>query len=354
MINFCRSKTQSNSIESIKSMAHNKNILQDSHGRTHTYLRISLIERCNLRCSYCMPEEGVQLSPKSHLMTYEEIFEIAKTFVKHGVNKIRLTGGEPFIRKDIPVILEKLASLPVALSITTNAIIIDKFMDVLKLHGVKNINISLDSLNREKFKHITRRDQFDIVYKNLLLLVEENFNVKVNVVLIKGFNDDEIVQFINLTQNLPITVRFIEFMPFDGNKWDMGKLVSYEKIMEYVNVSFPKENIQRLQDAPNDTSKNYKISGYKGSFAIISSVTNPFCDSCNRLRLTANGQLKNCLFSSTESNLLATLREGKSIEPIIHKAVQTKLKMRGGMDTLEKLQEPKRHNNNRSMITIGG
>ncbi|CAH8283294.1 cyclic pyranopterin phosphate synthase [Mariniflexile fucanivorans] len=335
-------------------MSENKNILQDLHGRNHAYLRISLIERCNLRCSYCMPEEGVQLSPKSHLMTYEEIYDIAKTFVKHGVSKIRLTGGEPLIRKDIPVILEKLATLPVELSITSNAVIIDKFIDVLKVNGVNKINISLDSLDREKFKEITRRDQFDIVYKNMLLLVDEGFTVKVNVVLMKGFNQNEIIDFINLTKDLPIVIRFIEFMPFDGNKWDMGKMVSYAEVMEYVNASFSEENIERLQDAPNDTSKNYKISGYKGSFAVISSVTNPFCDSCNRLRLTANGQLKNCLFSSSESDLLTTLRAGNSIEPIIQKAVQAKFKVRGGMDTLKKLQEPKLHNNNRSMITIGG
>jgi molybdenum cofactor biosynthesis protein A len=335
-------------------MSENKNILQDSHGRNHAYLRISLIERCNLRCTYCMPEEGVQLSPKSHLMTYEEIYEIAKTFVKHGVTKIRLTGGEPLIRKDIPIILEKLATLPVELSITSNAIIIDNFIDVLKANKVNKINVSLDSLDREKFKHITRRDQFEKVYNNILLLVNEGFKVKVNAVLMKGFNDNEIIDFINFTKDLPISVRFIEFMPFDGNKWDMSKMVSYKEVMSYVNASFKEDQIERLQDAPNDTSKNYKIKGYQGSFAIISSVTNPFCDSCNRLRLTANGQLKNCLFSSTESDLLTTLRQGNSIEPIIQKAVQAKFKIRGGMDTLEKLQEPKLHNNNRSMITIGG
>ncbi|MFD0835851.1 GTP 3',8-cyclase MoaA [Mariniflexile aquimaris] len=335
-------------------MNEHNNILQDLHGRNHGYLRISLIERCNLRCSYCMPEEGVQLSPKSHIMTYEEIYEIAKTFVNHGVTKIRLTGGEPLIRKDIPVILEKLATLPVELSITSNAVIIDKFIDVLKENGVKKINISLDSLDKNKFHQITRRDQFDIVYKNMLLLVEEGFTVKVNVVLMKDFNENEIIDFINLTKDLPIVIRFIEFMPFDGNKWDMSKMVSYAEVMAHVNASFSEEDINRLQDAPNDTSKNYKIKDYKGSFAIISSVTNPFCDSCNRLRLTANGQLKNCLFSSEESDLLTTLRAGKSIEPIIQKAVQAKFKVRGGMDTLEKLQEPKLHNNNRSMITIGG
>lgn len=335
-------------------MNNSKNLLQDLHGRHHAYLRISLIERCNLRCTYCMPEEGVKLSPKSNLMTYEEIYEIAKTFVKHGVTKIRLTGGEPLIRKDIPFILEKLATLPVELSITSNAIIIHKFINVLKANGVKKINVSLDSLDREKFNHITRRDEFEIVYKNILLLVKEGFQVKVNAVLMKSFNDNEIIDFINFTKELPISVRFIEFMPFDGNKWDMSKMVSYTEVMEYVNTSFSSSQIERLLDEPNDTSKNYKIKGYKGRFAIISSVTNPFCDSCNRLRLTANGQLKNCLFSATESDLLTALRDAKPIEPIIKKAVLAKFKIRGGMDTLKKLQEPKLHNNNRSMITIGG
>ena len=329
-------------------------ILTDPFGRDHTYLRISLVERCNLRCSYCMPEEGVLLSPKSHLMTYEEIHTIAKIFVANGVTKIRLTGGEPLIRKDIPIILEKLSSLPIELSITTNAVIVDKFIDTLKNNGVKSINVSLDSLDKEKFRQITRRDEFEKVYDNIHLLVDEGFKVKVNAVLIKGFNDNEIIDFINFTKDLPVSFRFIEFMPFDGNKWNMEKMVSYKDVMQYVNTSFPEEQIERLQDAPNDTSKNYKIKGYKGSFAIISSVSNPFCDTCNRLRLTADGQLKNCLFSSSESDLLTALREGRSIEPIIKKAVQAKLKVRGGMDTIEKLREPKLHSHNRSMITIGG
>ncbi|MBN4047124.1 GTP 3',8-cyclase MoaA [bacterium AH-315-P13] len=335
-------------------MIKNNNIMTDTFGRVHTYLRISLIERCNLRCTYCMPEEGVILSPRSHLMTYEEIYTIAKTFVDNGVTKIRLTGGEPLIRKDIPIILEKLSSLPVELSITTNAVTVDRFIDTFKANGLKSINVSLDTLDAAKFKEITRRNDFEKVYNNILLLVSEGFKVKINTVLIKGFNDDEIIDLIKLTKELPVTVRFIEFMPFDGNRWDLKKMVSYKEVMQYVNDSFSKEQIERLQDAPNDTSKNYKIKGYKGTFAVISSVTNPFCDSCNRLRLTADGKLKNCLFSSTESDLLTTLREGKSIEPIIKKAVLSKLKVRGGMDTLKKLQEPKLHTQNRSMITIGG
>ncbi len=335
-------------------MKKENNILTDSFKRKHTYLRISLTERCNLRCAYCMPAEGVQLSPKFHIMTYDEIFTIAKTFVDNGVTKIRLTGGEPLIRKDVAVLFNKLSKLPVELAITTNGITIDRYLRELKENNILNINVSLDTLNEEKFKEITRRNQFDKVYKNILLLVEKGFKIKINAVLIKDFNDDEIIDFINLTKELPISFRFIEFMPFDGNKWDLKKMVSYAEIMKLVNNHFSKENVEKLQDAENDTSKNYKIKGYTGSFAIISSVTNPFCDSCNRLRLTADGKLKNCLFSATESDLLSRLREGKSIEPIIQKAVLGKLKVRGGMDTLEKLQEPKLHSQNRSMIVIGG
>lgn len=335
-------------------MSKNTNILTDTFGRQHNYLRISLTERCNLRCTYCMPAEGIPLSPKSHIMSFDEVYTIAKTFVDHGVTKIRLTGGEPLVRKDVDIILKKLASLPVELAITTNAVNVERHIATLKDCGIKNINVSLDSLDAEKFKHITRRDYFEKVYHNILLLVAEGFNVKLNVVLIKGFNDNEIVDFINLTQTLPVNIRFIEFMPFDGNKWDLKKMVSYKAIMEIVNNTFSDTEVIRLKDAPNDTSKNYKIEGYKGSFAIISSVTNPFCDTCNRLRLTANGQIKNCLFSSTESDLLTPLRNGESIEPIIERATRSKFKVRGGMNTLEKLQEPKLHTKNRSMIAIGG
>lgn len=335
-------------------MITDKKILTDTFGRAHTYLRISLIERCNLRCTYCMPEQGVALSPRSHLMTYEEIFTLAQLFVKYGVTKIRLTGGEPLIRKDLPIILEKLSSLPVSLGMTTNGVTVDRHMASLKQFGVNSLNVSLDSLNRERFKKITLRDEFEVVYRNIQLLVKEGFRVKVNMVVMKGVNDHEVVDFIQLTKDLPIAVRFIEFMPFDGNKWNIEKTVSYAEIMDMARRVFSEEQLIRLQDAPNDTSKNYQIKGYQGSWAVISTITNPFCDSCNRLRLTADGKLKNCLFSQSEADLLTALRAGKTIEPIIEKAVLAKLKVRGGMDTQEKLLEPKLHAQNRSMITIGG
>ena len=332
----------------------NAEILKDTFGRQHTYLRISLTELCNLRCTYCMPANGIQLSPRSHIMNFDEIYEFAKLFVSHGVSKIRLTGGEPLVRKDVEIILRKLATLPVALSMTTNAVVVDRYIQVLKECGILNLNVSLDSLDSEKFKILTRRDNFEKVFNNIHLLIKEGFSIKLNVVLMKGVNEDEIVDFINLTRDMDINVRFIEFMPFDGNAWNKQKLVSYSDIMAIVEEAYGIERVDRIKDTPNDTSKNYKIKEHKGSFAIISSVTNPFCDSCNRIRLTANGRIKNCLFSATESDLLTPLRDGKDLRPIIQKVMQSKFKVRGGMDTLEKLETPNLHEKNRSMITIGG
>lgn len=329
-------------------------ILTDTYGRKHTYLRISLTERCNLRCTYCMPAEGIELSPKEHIMTADEVFGIAKEFVDHGVNKIRLTGGEPLVRKDATDILKKLGTLPVELGITTNAVIVDRFIDTFKEVGIKTVNVSLDSLKGNSFKTITRRDYFDRVYANIMNLVKEGFVVKLNCVLIKGFNDDEIVDFVELSQEHPLHIRFIEFMPFDGNKWNMERLVSYDEILKAVQGTFNADDVERIGDRPNDTSRNYRIKGFKGTFAIISTVTNPFCDTCNRIRLTANGQIKNCLFSATESDLLTPFREGKSITPIIEKTMMAKFKSRGGMDTLEKFTDPDLYEQNRSMITIGG
>ncbi|MAO10548.1 MAG: GTP 3',8-cyclase MoaA [Flavobacteriaceae bacterium] len=334
-------------------MQERKNILTDTFGREHTYLRISLTERCNLRCTYCMPADGITLSPKSHIMTYEEIYTIAKEFVANGITKIRLTGGEPLVRKDASLIMEKLASLPVELGITTNGVIVDRFISQFKKCGINKINVSLDSLNPDKNKSITRRDYFTKVYENIHLLLKKGFEVKVNCVLMKNFNEDEIIDFIELTKNQNLQIRFIEFMPFDGNKWNMEKLVSLEEILEKVYEKYDANSVLRLEDKPNDTAKNYEIKGYRGSFGIISSVTNPFCESCNRIRLTANGQIKNCLFSTSESDLLTPLREGKPIATVIEKVVSSKKKIRNGMDSLEKFKDPNSHNN-RSMIAIGG
>ena len=332
----------------------NKALLQDSFGRSHDYLRISITEHCNLRCTYCMPAEGIKLTLKPHLMTAQEIVTIAKTFVGLGVKKIRLTGGEPLVRKDAKEIMLQLGKLGISLTLTTNGILVPDFIDTFKEAGIQTINISIDSLIESKFNAVTRRNYFKTVQDNIELLFREGFRVKINVVLIKGFNDNEILDFIAITQNKNIEVRFIEFMPFSGNAWDKSKLVSYAEILENIQSVYFPDQIEKLADAPNDTAKNFKIKSFEGRFAIISSVTNPFCSTCNRIRLTADGKLKNCLFSNSETSLLDALRAGASIVPLIHQNLKAKSAVRGGMDDDDKFQDPGLFSQNRSMIAIGG
>jgi molybdenum cofactor biosynthesis protein A len=335
-------------------MENNNNSMQDTHGRGHNYLRISITEHCNLRCTYCMPAEGIALTPRAHLMTADEIVTIAQTFVSLGVNKIRLTGGEPLVRKDAKDIISRLGKLGVELTLTTNGILVQDFIDTFKEAGISTLNVSIDSLKKEKFNEITRRNYFDKLIENLELLEINGFNVKLNVVVIKNFNDNEIIDFIELTKDRNIQIRFIEFMPFDGNQWNREKLVSYAEILSQVDSFYKNKEVIRLEDKANDTAKNHKIESYKGSFSVISSVTNPFCSTCNRIRLTADGKLKNCLFSNTETSLLDTLRSGESIEPLIFQNIKSKHAMRGGMDDDEKFQNPLLFSQNRSMIKIGG
>ena len=335
-------------------MVNNSPLLQDTHQRNHSYLRISITEKCNLRCTYCMPAEGIALTPRPHLMTEDEIVAIAQTFVDLGVTKIRLTGGEPLVRKEAHSIIERLGQLGVQLTLTTNGLLVHDFISTFKKAGIKALNVSIDSLQKEKYKAITRRDSFNQLWNNIELLQQNDFQVKLNVVLIKGFNDNEILDFIALTKAQKLQIRFIEFMPFDGNQWNKEKLVSYAEIIEQVHSVYSETQLLRIQDQPNDTAKNYKIEGFKGSFSIISSVTNPFCSTCNRIRLTADGKLKNCLFSNSETALLPTLRAGNSIETLIYENIQSKHAMRGGMDNDAKFQNPDLFTQNRSMIKIGG
>ncbi|MBW6482366.1 MAG: GTP 3',8-cyclase MoaA [Vicingaceae bacterium] len=328
--------------------------ITDQFGRKHDYLRISLTERCNLRCVYCMPENGIELSEKENLMTHEEVISIAKTFVEMGVRKIRLTGGEPLIKKNVEKIIIELTKLPINLGITTNGILLDNYLELFKKSGVKDINISLDTLKREKFNSITRRDYFDRVMNNINLYEANGFNIKINNVLIKGMNEDEMLDFIEFTKNKNVAIRFIEFMPFNGNKWNTEKVVTLNEILAAAEERYSSENIIKLKSKKNGTAKNFQIKGYKGSFGVISTVSNPFCDSCNRIRLTANGRIKNCLFSSTETNLLAPLREGKNIAPYILEGVFHKFKTRGGMTSDKDFSDIEKNSNNRTMITIGG
>ena len=326
-------------------------MILDSFGRDHTYLRISLTDNCNLRCFYCMPEEEYEFTPASRLMQPDEIEAIAKIFVAQGVNKIRLTGGEPLVRKDAGKIILSLSKLPVALTLTTNGTRIHDYVELLKQANIKTLNISLDTLQTDRFMLLTRRDQFKQVYDNIQLLIRNDFQVKVNVVVMKGMNDSEINDFIEWTKDTPVQVRFIEFMPFSGNRWTSNKVFTWQQILEVVESKYP---IVRLNDELHDTAKKYTVAGHAGSFAVISTMTSPFCSGCNRMRLTADGKMKNCLFSKEETDLLTAFRNGEDILPLIQKSVTSKAKELGGQFTADFEQVHAEEIQNRSMITIGG
>ena len=326
-------------------------MILDSFGRNHNYLRISLTDNCNLRCFYCMPEEEYEFTPVSKLMQADEIEAISKIFVAQGVNKIRLTGGEPLVRKDAGKIILSLSKLPVKLTLTTNGTRIHEFIELLKEANIQTLNISLDTLQSDRFMLLTRRDQFKLVYDNIQLLIRNNFQVKVNVVVMKGMNDGEINDFIEWTKDTPIQIRFIEFMPFSGNRWTSNKVFTWQEILEVVQTKYP---IVRLEDEINDTAKKYTVPGHVGSFAVISTMTSPFCSGCNRMRLTADGKMKNCLFSKEETDLLTAFRKGEDILPLIQKSIASKAKELGGQFTADFEQVHAEEIQNRSMITIGG
>lgn len=333
-------------------MIEQKDKITDNFGRVHDYLRISLTERCNLRCFYCMPEEGVELRDKSEFMTAEELISIAKTFVDLGVKKIRLTGGEPLIKKNAEMIIRELGKLPVELALTTNAVIVHRFIDVFKEAGIKSVNVSLDSLKEGRFNEISRRNYFKEIKDNIDLLIENDFHVKINVVVIRDLNEDELVDFVKWTEKTNVHVRFIEFMPFDGNNWNWDKKVSYKEILRKVDDELGAESFHKIEDSANDTARSYRLKDGKGTFGIISSVTNPFCDTCNRIRLTADGKIKNCLFSEGETNILGAYRMGNPIEPLIRSCISSKHKERGGLADFS--DESVFLHKNRSMTTIGG
>lgn len=338
-----------------KNFGNTENTLTDTFGRVHSYLRLSVTDACNFRCFYCMPEEGHDCAGRQELMSATEIIKIARAYTDLGVNKIRLTGGEPLVRKDLPEILLGLSGLSVELAITTNGLLADRHIDLFRATGLRAINISLDSLKAKRFSQITHRDDFDRVYENLHRLIETGFfEVKVNVVVMRGVNDDEVADFVGLTMHLPIQVRFIEFMPFNGNRWDWGKGISLNEMLQQIGTRLGADKIMRLTDKPNDTARNYQIQDFQGSFAIIASVSNPFCDTCNRLRVTADGKMKNCLFSNEETDLLSALRKGQDIRSLIINSVRHKKAVRAGMNTFEELADTNRHSHNRSMVAIGG
>ena len=326
-------------------------MLTDAFGRRHTYLRIALTERCNLRCRYCMPEGGVALTPDERLLTLEEIERLAALFVRAGVTKIRLTGGEPLLRAGVENLAERLGRLPglETLALTTNGLLLSKKLPRLHAAGLSLINISLDTLRPERFKQITRRRGFEVVMEAIDQAVAFGYDpVKVNCVVMRGANDDELADFAAWTSERPIEVRFIEYMPFGGNGWQDVRLVPYAEMLRRIEaVHGP---LERCQDHPNDTSKTYRVPGFRGRLGFITSMSTPFCNGCNRLRLTADGNLKVCLFGNAEVSLRDAMRSGLSdvwLAHVIQAAVLRKKAAHAGKDVLARQE-------NRPMILIGG
>lgn len=326
-------------------------MLIDTHNRVHDYLRISLTDNCNLRCFYCMPEEDYVFTPASRLMQAAEISAIARIFVDMGITKIRLTGGEPLVRKDAAEIIRRLGELPVQLTLTTNATRLHEFIDVLAEVNVRSLNISLDTLQEDRFTLITRRNQFRIVYDNIMLAIRKGFHVKVNMVVMKGLNESEVNDFVEWTRLTPVHVRFIEFMPFSGNRWTSNKVFTWKEMMEQIGQRYV---VERLSDGVHETAKNYHVEGFAGTFAVISTMSAPFCAGCNRVRLTADGKMKNCLFSKEETDILTSYRQGIDIRTLIEQSVQNKAKELGGQFTSDFQHLHADDIANRSMITIGG
>jgi cyclic pyranopterin phosphate synthase len=291
--------------------------LIDNFGRKIEYVRLAVTDRCNLRCQYCMPAQGIEIVPRQELLTFKEMYRLIRVLTELGVNKVRLTGGEPFVRKDFVGFLEMLShnDLLDAINITTNGAMISRHISrIEQLEKVKHINLSIDSLSREKFAKITRRDAFPEVYKTLELLEKSSLNLKLNVVVQSGVNTDEIVDFVRFTKDKNVAVRFIEEMPFNGKgQREMEENWTFRKILEEIKTEF---DIKEIQSEKSSTSRNYAIDNHLGTVGIIPAFTRTICNDCNRIRITSTGTFKNCLFDDGVFNLRDFIREGASNEDL--------------------------------------
>jgi cyclic pyranopterin phosphate synthase len=306
--------------------------LIDPFGRLIEDLRISITDRCNFRCTYCMPEAGMQWLPRSEVMTFEEIERLSRVFVqRYGVRGIRLTGGEPTVRAHLPVLVEKLAAIegphgPVDLAMTTNGASMALIARTLRESGLRRVNISLDTLDRARFQQMTRRDELGRVLDGIEAAKEAGFSpVKINTVVERGVNDDEIVALAAYGRDHAVEVRFIEFMPLDADgHWMNDKVVGQDEIVAAIDAVYPVEQLPARGAAPAD---RFRYLDGRGTVGVIPTVTKPFCGDCDRVRLTAEGQFRTCLFATREFDLMAAMRSGESDDQLaarIEAAVATK------------------------------
>ncbi len=300
--------------------------LTDGFGRVHRDLRISVTDRCNFRCRYCMPAEGLEWLPRDGLLSFEEISRVASLVVERfGIRSIRLTGGEPTVRAKLPDLVRLLSPLPVDLALTTNGATLRLLADELAEAGLDRINVSLDSLRRDRFEELTMRDGLARVLDGIKAALAAGLSpVKVNVVVMRGLNDDELVDFARFGRELGVTVRFIEFMPLDAEgAWSEAAVVSQEEILATIDAVYPLEP----PDRSNAPATRFRYMDGGGEIGVVASVTQSFCDSCDRIRLTADGQFRNCLFATEEFDLRGLLRSGASddeVADLVERAVAAK------------------------------
>lgn len=297
--------------------------MKDSFGREINYLRISLTDRCNLRCKYCMPEDGVSKFPHDEILTLEELYEIIKAFVELGINKIRFTGGEPLARKGIVELIAKVSKLDKVkdLAMTTNGILLKEYAMDLKKAGLNRVNISLDTLDEEKYRTITRGGRLNKVLEGIEEAKKVGLTpIKINTVLIGGFNDDEIEALVNLTEKENIDVRFIELMPIgEAANWAKEKFISNNRILEKIDtlIPVPREDV-------SSPAVYYKLPNGKGKVGIINPISCKFCENCNRVRLTSQGRLKLCLHSNNEIDIKEALNNGQDLKKLILESIEKK------------------------------
>ena len=330
------------------------NKLYDNHGRAINYVRLAVTDRCNLRCFYCMPEEGIKYVARKELLSYEEMYRLIRLLVGMGIQKVRLTGGEPFIRKDMMSFIRQISAIEGLdkINITTNGTVTRQHIPELKRLGINNINLSLDTLDKQRFFEITRRDEFDNVMETFHALLDHGINTKINAVVMENRNTDDILPMAALTKEYPVGVRYIEEMPFNGAGSNYPSLKwNHKKILEHLKTQYP--DIEKIPDPPNSTSYNYQIPGHKGTIGIIAAYSRTFCGTCNRIRITPQGMLKTCLYDDGVFNIKNIMRAGATDEQL----GQTFLDALGNRAKDGYEAEQRRMLNNpisESMSTIGG
>ena len=327
-------------------------MLFDNHGRPLSYLRLAVTDRCNLRCFYCMPAEGVRYLPKKQVLSFEEMERLVRVLAGLGIRKVRITGGEPFVRHDLMQFLRKLRAIDDLheIAITTNGVLTEPYLPELKALGVRSVNLSLDTLDPERFLKITRRDEFAAVRRTLDALLAQEFEVKINAVVMDGQNTDDLHPLAELTRRHPVAVRFIEEMPFNGEGSHYPTLTwNYRRILDELRRFYP--NLEKLPDPAHSTAATYRVPGYAGDLGIIAAFSRTFCGTCNRIRLTAQGELKTCLYQHGGLQLRDRLREGISDEGLTELLLEAfQNRPRDGFEA-ERLRPVEVRE---SMTTIGG